>query len=340
MIIPFTRQLYILIKAGLPLLKALQIISVQLSKGKFREDIESIIQDIQQGKSFSESIVNHSRFFSSFYINMIKAAEVSGNLVGVLRELSLHLTKHQRISRQIQAAVMYPVFVLVITIIILITLVIFVIPVFIRVFEDLGGRLPFSTLLLINLSRFILRWGWLLFLLGIAVISVILFFFRKSPVGRKIFNGLVWQIPLFGRIIKMAQIARFCRTLGTLLSSGVTLVKGLDVVGDTSEAILLREAIREIRYEVEQGESLSLAMEEIKIFPLTLVRIVQIGEESGKLADLFLDAAEDYEDEVAFAISGLLSILEPALIVVMGGIVGFIVVSLFFPIFTLSGLIK
>jgi type IV pilus assembly protein PilC len=339
MIIPFTRQLYTLIKTGIPLLKALQIISAQLPAGRFKTSIEGIIRSIQEGKSFSESLSTAPRFFSLLYINMIKAAEVSGNLTEILRELSQHLIQSRRITRQVQAAFMYPILVLVIASVILIGLLMFVLPVFMRIFEDMGGNLPATTLFLIGLSKFLIHWGWL-FLILIAVFIGIVILSSRKPYGKYIINVFLWRIPLFGNLIKMMEIGRFCRTLGTLLSSGVTLVKSMEVLYETTPAVLLQNALEDIRYQVEQGKSLSGAMEETGLFPLTLVRMIQVGEESGKIADLFLDVAGDYEEEVSFTVTGLLSLLEPVLIVVMGAIVGFIVVSLFFPIFTLSGIVK
>jgi len=340
MVIAFTRQLYVLMKAGIPLLKGLQIVLAQLPPGKFKDSIEIIVQDIQEGKSFSESLSSAPKFFSQFYINMIKAAEVSGNLTGILKELSEHLIQQRKITRQVSAAIMYPVFVLVIAAVILIVLLMFVMPVFVRIFEDLGGSIPASTLFLINLSRFTVRWGWLFLILTFFSIIIFIIAHRKSQAVKFITNIIIWRLPLFGHLIKTMEIGRLCRTLGTLLSSGVTLVKGLDVLLDTTTGVLLRNALGDIRLKVEQGKTLSGAMEETGVFPITLVKMIQVGEESGKIADLFIDAADDYEEEVSFSISGMLSLLEPLLIVAMGVVVGFIVVSLFFPIFTISGLVR
>lgn len=340
MVINFTRQLYTLMKAGVPLLKALQIMYSQLPPGKFRGNIEKLISDIQEGKSFSESLSLSTRFFSLFYTNMIKAGEISGNLTGILKELSQHLLNQRRITRQVQAALIYPVFVLVMAIFILVVLLMFVIPVFTRVFEDLGGKLPPATLFLINLSKFTAHWGWVFFVLFVILCAAIALIYRKSLRGKQIITRVIWRLPLFGHIIKTMEIGRLCRTTGTMLSSGVTLVKGLDVLLETTTGILLRMALEDIRFKVEQGETLSGAMEQTKVFPLTLVKMIQVGEESGKIAEIFLDVAEDYEDEVSFAVGGMLSLLEPALIIIMGGIVGFIVVALFFPIFTMSSLVK
>lgn len=340
MLISFTRQLYILIKAGIPLLKALQIIFDQLPAGRFKQNIEAIIGDIQEGKSFSESISFTPQFFSLFYINMIKAAEVSGNLTGILKELSEHLLKQRRITRQVQAAIMYPILVLIIAVVILTLLLMFVIPVFTRIFEGLGGTLPALTLFLIRISKFVAHWGGLFFALCITIIITISLLYKKTTKVKFLLSNLVWNSPLFGRVIKTMEMGRFCRTLGTLLSSGVTLMKGLEVLIETTPGVLLCQALQDIRDKIEQGQTLSTTMEETGIFPLTLVKMIQVGEESGKTADLFLEAAEDYEDEVSFAVSGLLSLLEPVLIVIMGGIVGFIVVALFFPILTMSTLVK
>ncbi len=340
MLIFFTRQLYILIKAGIPLLKALQIVAAQLPAGKFRIAAERLAGDIQEGKSFSEALSAAAQYFSLFYVNMIKAAEVTGNLTGILKELSEHLSSHRKIVRQVQAALLYPILVLLLSVSILLVLMVFVVPVFVRIFQDLGGSMPPTTLFLMNISNLLIHWSWLFVLILAALAISAILVYRNSRRGRYFISGLIWSLPLFGRILKLLEISRLCRTLGTLLSSGVTLVKGLDVLIETTPGIILQEALQDIRLKIEQGKSLSAGMEEAGIFPLTLVRMIQVGEESGKIAELFLEAARDYEEEVSFAVNGMLSLLEPILIVVMGSVVGFIVISLFFPIFTISGLVK
>ncbi|MFA4889867.1 MAG: type II secretion system F family protein [Candidatus Omnitrophota bacterium] len=339
MVIAFTRQLYILVKAGIPLLKALQIIQVQLPEGKFRLALDNITRDIQEGKSFSEALCNSSHFFSLFYINMIKAAEVSGNMTAALKELSVHLTQMNRLKKQVQTAFLYPIFVLATAATIVIVLLVFVLPVFIKIFEDMGGKLPPATQFLIWLSNFTIHWGWLVLVVSF-LLAVAIFIFSRRPYGKYIINVFIWKIPLFGQIFKIMDIGRFCRVTGTLLSSGVTLMQSLDVLREVTTTVLLNKALEDIQFKLAQGINLSVAMEEAGVFPLTLVRMIQVGEESGKIAELFLDAAEDYETEVSSAITGLLSLLEPALIVVMGAVVGFIVISLFFPILTMSSMVK
>jgi type IV pilus assembly protein PilC len=190
MTIFFTRQLYILIKAGVPLLKALEVVSQQLAEGRFKRDIEAVIQDVQEGKSFSESLARAPRFFSLFYVNLIKAAEVSGNMAGILKELSQNLSQQRRITREVQAALMYPILVLVIAVLILGMLLVFVIPVFTRIFEELGGSLPPTTLFLIALSKFVGRWGWM-FLVFLALCwTVIMLLYRKSERASVFLRGL------------------------------------------------------------------------------------------------------------------------------------------------------
>jgi type II secretory pathway component PulF len=302
--------------------------------------METVVEDITEGKSLSESLGNAPAFFSVFYINMIKAAEASGNLVGVLKELVEHFVQQKRITRQVQSAIMYPVFVFVMAVVILVVLVVFVMPVFMRIFTDLGGALPPATLFLINLSQFSLRWGWV-FAAGLILLVALFILLERHIFMVKVFaNRFKWRVPLFGGIIKTLEIGRFCKTAGTLLSSGVVLVKVIDILLETTPGVLLSSALAEVREKIEQGKSLSEAMEDTGIFPLTLVRMIQVGEESGRIAELLLDTATDSEEEVSYAITGLLSLLEPVLIVVMGAIVGFIVIALFFPIFTMSTLIK
>jgi type II secretory pathway component PulF len=189
------------------------------------------------------------------------------------------------------------------------------------------------------MSRLTVQWGWLgllLLIIGAAGLVVM----SRNPGGRYLLNRCIWSIPVAGKLHKLVHLGRFCRTIGTLLQSGVTLVKALDVLEETTLSPILCRAISEIRAKLESGTNLSLAMEETAVFPLTVVRMIQVGEESGKIMDLFLDIADDYEEEVSFAVTGFLSLLEPMLIMIMGAIVGFIVVALFFPIFSMSTLIK
>lgn len=319
-------------------MKALQIIAAQLPQGKFQKDIELIIQGVQEGKSLSDSLAL-SRYFSEFYVNMVRGAEVSGNMVGVFKELSQNLVRQQRITRQVQSALMYPILVLVMAGAIVTILLVFVVPIFVRVFEDLGGTLPPITSLLINMSRFSIRWGWLV-LVGLALCAAGIVFISRKEFGKFYINKLLWRIPVLGKLLKLVHLGRLTRTLGTLLSSGVTLIKSLDVIEETTLSPVFHRAITQIRERLEAGTNLSSAMEETEVFPLTLVRMIQVGEESGKITELFLDSAEDYEEEVSYAVSGFLSLLEPLLIMVMGAIVGFIVVALFFPIFTMGTMIK
>jgi type IV pilus assembly protein PilC len=329
-VITFTRQLYSLMKAGIPLLKALQINSSQVSDGKLKEELDRIILDIQEGKTFSEALSLSPRYFSLFYVNMIKAAEISGNMVLILSELSTHFIRQRRITRQVQSAFMYPVLVLFMSVAILTMLLLFVVPTFEKIFADLGGSLPPLTQMLIQASRFGAQWWWLILLvLGLLVSAFIVL--ARYPAGKRVINKVAWRLPLFGSILKLIHLGRFCRMTGTLLSSGITLVKGLEVLQETTTSVLLAQAMEDIRISIEQGESVSSAMEHTGIFPLALVKTIQIGEESGKIAELFLDAAQDYE---------FLSLLEPLLIITMGVVVGFIVIALFFPILTMSTMIR
>jgi len=212
MIIFFTRQLYVLVKAGIPLLRALQIIHLQLPETKFKASIGLIIQDIQEGKKLSEALSSAPRFFSLFYINMIKASEVSGNLTQALKEISTHLIQNRRIARQVQAAFMYPMFVLLIATLILSVLFIVVVPVFVRLFEDLGGNLPAATLFLIGISSFIQHCGWL-FLISLLLVIATIFILSRQREGRLILNNIIWRIPIFGRILKIMEIGRFRKVI-------------------------------------------------------------------------------------------------------------------------------
>jgi len=270
---------------------------------------------------------------------MVKAAEVSGNLSGVLKELSDYLVQNRKLLNSIRSAMMYPIFVLFMAVSILAIIMVFVIPTLTKIFQDLGGELPPATQFIISLSNFILRWGYL-FILGIILFCIMLLYMSRKPALSKVLNVWRWKLPVLGEILKSITIGRFCRTLGTLLSSGVSILKSLEVLRETTLSPLLAESLDYIYEKVEGGENLSDAMEETAIFPITVVKMVGIGEESGRVAPLLLEIAGDYEDEVSSALNAFVSLLEPILIVVMGVIIGFIVISLFFPIFTMGELIR
>lgn len=337
-LVVFTRQLSTLIAAGLPLVKALRTLHNQLDPGTLKDIIKQIANEVESGTNFSEALSHFSGVFPEFYINMIKAGELGGMLEGILRRLSEFLDKNQKLREKIKSALMYPAFVLMVAVLILIMLMVFVIPTFTNMFSELGGALPLPTKILITASE-VTRKVWYLIPL---VPFLIIFLYKliiKNPDRRLFIDRLKLHIPIIGGLIHQVCVARFSRTLGTLLSSGVPILNSLQTVKDTIGNEFIARAVLQVRDSIKEGEGVSGPMETSRAFPPLVTKMVNIGEETGQLDKMLIQIADNFEEEVDVAISGLTSLLEPILIVFMGLVVGFIVISMFMPLFSLAKLI-
>ncbi len=337
-LVVFTRQLSTLIAAGLPLVKALRTLHDQLEPGVLKDIIKGIAGEVESGTNFSEALSHFPKVFPEFYVNMIKAGELGGMLQGILKRLSEFLDKSQKLRDRIKSALMYPAFVLMVAVLILIMLMIFVIPTFTNMFSELGGALPLPTKILIVTSE-VIRKAWYLIPI-IPILLVVLYKLLIRNPGRKIFvDKIKLYIPVVGILIRQLSVARFSRTLGTLLSSGVPILNALETVRDIIGNEFIGRAVLQVRDSIKEGEGVSGPMEASKAFPPLVVKMINIGEETGQLDKMLIQIADNFEEEVDVAITGLTSLLEPILIVLMGLVVGFIVVSMFMPLFSLANLI-
>lgn len=335
----FTRQLSILIGAGTPLISSLLTIHEQLQEDYFKEVIGKIIKDIEEGSPLSEALRKYPEIFSNLFVNMIKAGEVGGLLPAILKRVDHFLNHSHRLKQRIRLAAMYPIFVLVVAIIILTALTAFVVPSFTKIFADLGGELPGATQVLIVISTIVNRFWFLIPF--VFVLFIVLFQASKSkPSVKLLMDRIKLRLPVVGLLIINIEISRFSRLLGTLLMSGVPILESLKICADTSDNSVFASAVESSRKSIEKGANVYNSMEEHDIFPKILTRMVNVGEESGQLDKILLQIADEYEEEAEDAITSLTSLLEPLLIVAMGIIVGFIVVALFFPIFTMGTLVQ
>lgn len=337
-LVVFTRQLSTLIAAGLPLVKALRTLCDQLEAGRLKDIIKNIADEVESGTNFSESLSRFPNVFPEFYVNMIKAGELGGMLQGILKRLSEFLDKSQKLREKIKSALMYPAFVLMVAILILVMLMVFVIPTFTNMFSELGGALPLPTKILIATSE-IVRKAWYLIPLVPILIVVLYKFLTKNPDRRFVVDRIKLCLPIIGELMHQVSVARFARTLGTLLSSGVPILSALQTVKDTVGNEFVARAVLQVRDSIKEGESVSGPMQASKAFPPLVIKMINIGEETGQLDKMLVQIADNFEDEVDVAITGLTSLLEPVLIVFMGLVVGFIVVSMFMPLFSLAKLI-
>ncbi len=338
-LVVFTRQLSTLIAAGLPLVKALRTLYDQLEAGALKEIIKNLAGEVEAGTKFSEALSRFPKVFPEFYINMIKAGELGGMLEGILKRLSEFLDKNQKLRDKIKSALMYPAFVLLVAVLILVMLMIFVIPTFTNMFSELGGALPLPTKILIVTSEIVRKAWYLIPLIPVLVVVLYKILIRNSN-RRCAVDKLKLYVPIVGNLIQQVSVARFSRTLGTLLSSGVPILNALETVRDTVGNEFIARAVIQVRDSIKEGEGVSAPMEASKAFPPLVVKMIDIGEETGQLDKMLIQIADNFEEEVDVAISGLTSLLEPILIVFMGLVVGFIVISMFMPLFSLAQLIE
>ena len=332
----FTRQLSTLISAGLPLLRSLRTLSKQEKNANLKKIMAILAESVEGGTTFSEALSQHPKAFNKLYVNMVKAGELGGVLEVVLTRLAEFAEKSQRIRGRVTSAMVYPLVVLAIAVLIVAFLMLFIVPKFEAIFQDmLGGRpLPVITQLVMDLSRFI-QGNFFLILVAAVVLGVGLRFALRLPGISTAVDRYKLKLPLFGDLLTKTSVARFSRTLGTLVSSGVPILQALQITRDTAGNEKVGEAIDRIHDNVKEGESMVTPMEASQIFPPMVVSMVQVGEETGQLPDMLTKVADVFEEEVDTAVAGLTSLLEPIMIVLLALIVGTIVVALFLPLITI-----
>ncbi len=329
----FTRQLATLVDAGLPLLRGIRILLKQEKNSALRKALTEMGESVEGGSTFSEALEQHPRIFDNLFINMVRAGEAGGVLEVVLNRLAEFMEKAERIKNKIKSAMIYPVVVLVAAVGILTFLMIYVIPRFKEIFNDLLGDegLPILTEVVIAISNFIAR-QWYVFL-GFIVGFIFLYkILARTDRGRFIVDKIKLKMPLFGQLFTKSAVARFSRTLGTLMTSGVPVLQALNIVRDTSGNRVLSDAIQAVHDNVKEGEDMSTPLEHSRVFPGMVISMVDVGEETGALPEMLLKIADTYEDEVDTAVEGLTSIIEPIMIVLLAGIVGTIVIAMFVPL--------
>jgi type IV pilus assembly protein PilC len=332
----FTRQLSTLISAGLPLLRSLRTLGKQEKDANLKKIMLGLSESVEGGTTFSEALSQHPKAFNKLYVNMVKAGELGGVLEIVLTRLAEFAEKSQRIKGKVTSAMVYPLVVLTIAVGIVTFLMLFIVPKFEAIFKDmLGGRpLPFITQMIMDLSRFI-QGNFILIAVAIVVAVVATRFAMKMPGVAAAVDNYKLKIPLFGDMLTKTSVARFSRTLGTLVSSGVPILQALNITRDTAGNLRVSKAVESIHDNVKEGESMVTPMEASGIFPPMVVSMVQVGEETGQLPDMLTKVADVFEEEVDNAVSGLTSLLEPVMIVLLALVVGTIVVALFLPLITI-----
>ncbi|MCC5616103.1 type II secretion system F family protein [Nostoc sp. CHAB 5836] len=329
----FSRQFAVLMNAGVAIVRSLGVLSEQCSNPKLKQALLDISNDVQSGMNLSESMRKYPDCFDGLYVSMIQAGEVGGVLDEVLNRLAKLLEDVARLQNQIKSALSYPVVVGCIAVAIFLGMTIFLIPVFAKIFTEIGTELPPLTQFLMDASLF-LRSPKVFVLIGVLVGLKFAFTqYGKTPVGRLTIDRLSLKMPLFGDLIQKSSVARFSRTFGSLTRSGVPILTCLEIVRDTSGNKIIANAIDAARMEIQQGGMISLALQKDSVFPAMAIQMISIGEETGELDAMLMKVADFYEDEVEQAVKAMTSILEPVMIVVLGGMVGTILLAMYLPMF-------
>lgn len=330
----FTRQFSVMIDAGLPLVQCLDILGQQQDNKAFQKILLQVRQDVESGSSLAEAMRKHPQAFDDLYVNMVAAGEAGGILDTILQRLSTYIEKAVRLKTQVRSAMIYPVAVITIAVIVVYIILWKVIPVFASLFKGLGADLPFLTLWIVALSEFIGRFWWLMFLVVFAAIFGAHQYYR-TEVGRKQIDAMLLKMPVLGIILRKIAVARFCRTLGTLLASGVAILESLEITARTSGNAIIEEAILTVRKAVEEGKTLAEPLARTEQFPPMVCQMVGVGEQTGAMDTMLSKIADFYEDEVDAAVEGMMKLIEPVMIAFLGVIIGTIVVAMYLPMFTL-----
>lgn len=335
----FTRQLSTMIKAGLPLMQAFEIVARGHGNPSMTEMLMEIRGEVEQGSSLSRAFSNHPKYFDRFYCNLVAAGETGGVLQSLLDKLAIYKEKTQAIRKKVKTALTYPVSVIAVAIGLVFVMMIFVLPAFKEVYANMGAELPPLTQTVMDMSDFFVSYGWMVLIaLGFAIYGFLKLKARSIKIQRRM-DAILLRMPIFGDIVRKGTIARWGRTTATLIAAGVPLVDVLDSTAGAAGNLIYEEATREIRTRVIQGLSMTSGMRATELFPNMMLQMSSIGEESGSLDDMLNKAAEFYEDEVDNAVGRLSAMMEPIIIVILGLVIGTLLVAMYLPLFNLGNVV-
>jgi type IV pilus assembly protein PilC len=333
-LVVFSRQFATMIDAGINVLKCLDILENQTKDPVLKTVICDCRRDVVGGSSLTEAVNKHPRVFSKLYVSMIKAAEIGGILDQILDRLATFLEREQEIIGKIKGAMVYPCVVLVFAICMVFAMMIFVLPTFKDIFADFGGELPAITSMMFSISTFMRTFWYIVLAMPVVFVSG-LKYYNTTDSGRWNIDKFKLKIPVVGELIQKMAISRFARTLGTLVNSGVPMLRALEIVAETAGNVIIAKAVTDARNCVREGQKISAPLEASGMFPPMVTQMIDVGEETGRMSDMLIKVANFYDQEVEIAVKALTSLIEPALIVFLGGIVGFIVASIMVPMFTM-----
>jgi type IV pilus assembly protein PilC len=332
----FTRQFATMIGAGLPMVQCLEILSQQMESMELRRVIGEIKESVQAGTTLAEALSRHKKVFDDLYVNMVDAGEIGGALDTILVRLAIYREKADALARKVKGAIIYPAVVMTVAIAVTFIMLTYIVPIFAKMFEGLGAELPAPTRFILSLSGFIR--GNILTGLGLLVALIIAYrYYSKTPSGRLNIDRLKLKVPLLGDLIRKGIIARFSRTLSTLISSGVSILDALDITARTSGNRVIHDAIKKSILSIAEGETITQPLKEAKVFPPMVVQMISVGEKTGGLDEMLSKIADFYDEEVDAAVAALTSVIEPVIIVFMGVVIGGILVAMYLPMFEIIG---
>lgn len=340
-LVTFTRLFGTMIDAGVPLVQCLEILSSQQSNKFFRDVLKDIKSSVEQGSTFSDALRRHPKVFDELFVNLVQAGELGGILDTIMNRLSIYIEKRQKLVRQVRGAMTYPTIVMCIAALVLVIMLTFVIPAFENMFKDFGGKgsLPKLTQMMIAISHGFVTYLPLIVLVVGSIAFAVIYTYRQ-PKGKLFFHKTFLSLPVIGSVLRKIAVARFTRTLGTLLQSGVPILDALEICAKTSGNLVMEAAILHVRQKISEGKNMGEPLAETKVFPDMVVQMISVGEQTGALDQMLNKVADFYEEETDIAVASLTSALEPLLMVGVGGMVGVVMVSMYLPIFSMAGNIK
>jgi len=341
-LVTFTRLFATMIDAGLPLVQCLDILASQQKNPTFNACLKDVKASVEQGSTFSDALAKHPKIFDELFVNLIHAGETGGILDNIMNRLSVYLEKRQKLMRQLRGALSYPTIVFFIAIGVMAVMLTFVIPAFENMFKEFGGgkdNLPALTRMMVAISHGFLSYLPLVIIVAVAI-AVAFNYIYGTPPGKQFFHRALLKIPVMGIVLQKISVARFTRTLGTLLQSGVPILDALEICAKTAGNVIIEAGIMLVRQRISEGKNMAEPLMEAKVFPDMVVQMIAVGEQTGALDQMLNKIADFYEEETDIAVAGLTSMLEPIMMVGIGGMVGVVLVSMYLPIFSLAGNIK
>ncbi|MGC8684383.1 MAG: type II secretion system F family protein [bacterium] len=334
----FTRQFATMIDAGLPLVQCLEILGSQQQNKTFQKTIKDIKASIEGGSTFTAALKKHPDIFDALYTNLVAAGEAGGMLDTILARLATYIEKSEKLKGRVKGAMIYPIVVLSVAVGAVAVLLLFVIPIFAKMFADVGAALPAPTQFVLDLSNF-LKHYIIYMIIGIAAIYFAIRSYYKTANGKLVIDGLLLKLPVFGELIRKNAVARFTRTLSTMISSGVPVMEGLEIVARTSGNQIIENAIMKARESIAAGKTIAEPLAQTKVFPSMVVQMISVGEATGNMDAMLSKIADFYDEEVDAAVAAMTSLIEPLLIVFLGGVIGGLVVAMYLPIFKIASTI-